>query len=102
MKELKIGKNDAGQRLDRVLRRAVPALPPSLMHKYFRLKRIKRNGGRTQGDTRLCEGDTIQLYINDEFFAQPAPEEEWRRTADGFLSSMKTIRSCCATSEHAI
>ena len=81
MKELKIGKNDAGQRLDRVLRRAVPALPPSLMHKYFRLKRIKRNGGRTQGDTRLCEGDTIQLYINDEFFAQPAPEEEWRRTA---------------------
>ncbi len=85
MKELKIGKNDDGQRLDRVLRRAVPALPPSLMHKYFRLKRIKRNGGRTQGDVRLCAGDVIQLYINDEFFAKAAPEEDWRR-ASGQLS----------------
>ncbi len=79
MKEIKIGKNDVGQRLDRVLRRAVPALPPSLMQKYLRLKRIKLNGGRAQGDTRLKAGDVLQLYINDEFFAQPAPEESWRR-----------------------
>ncbi len=79
MKEIKIGKNDVGQRLDRVLRRAVPALPPSLMQKYLRLKRIKLNGARTQGDARLCAGDTVQLYINDEFFKGPAPEESWRR-----------------------
>ena len=79
MKEMKIGRNDAGQRLDKYLRKAVPALPPSLMQKYFRLKRIKRNGARTQGDVRLCEGDTVQLYINDEFFAPAAADDAWRR-----------------------
>ena len=43
MKELIIRKNDAGQRLDKYLGKAVPLLPQGLMHKYLRLKRIKRN-----------------------------------------------------------
>ena len=46
MKEFLIGPNDAGQRLDKFLLKAVPALPPALMHKYIRLKRVKRNGKR--------------------------------------------------------
>ena len=44
MREMTIGKNDAGQRLDKFLQKALPSLPPSLMHKYVRLKRIKCNG----------------------------------------------------------
>ena len=40
MKEITIGKNDAGQRLDRFLAKAVPLLPASLAQKYIRLKRI--------------------------------------------------------------
>ena len=35
MKELTIGKNDAGQRLDRFLAKAVPLLPASLAQKYI-------------------------------------------------------------------
>ncbi len=77
MKELTVGKNDQGQRLDRFLAKAVPLLPPSLRQKYIRLKRIKCNGKRTQGDTRLSEGDKLQLYIGDEFFAQPAQEKAY-------------------------
>ena len=46
MKEITIRENDAGQRLDKFLRKALPALPPSLLHKYIRIKRIKRNGKR--------------------------------------------------------
>ena len=79
MKEMKIGRNDAGQRLDKYLRKSVPALPLSLMQKYLRLKRIKLNGARTQGDARLREGDVLQLYINDEFFAPSSADEAWRR-----------------------
>ena len=45
MKEFTIGKNDAGQRLDRFLGKAVPLLPASLAQKYIRIKRIKLNGG---------------------------------------------------------
>jgi len=71
MRELTIGKNDAGQRLDRFLSKALPLLPPALMQKYIRIKRVKCNGQRCQRDQRLAEGDVLSLYINDEFFDQP-------------------------------
>ena len=77
MKELVIGKNDAGQRLDRFLAKAVPLLPASLAQKYIRLKRIKRNSARAQRDDRLCEGDVLQLYINDEFFDAPREDNAY-------------------------
>ena len=71
MKEFTIGKNDAGQRLDRFVSKSLPLLPPALLQKYIRLKRIKCNGARAQRDQRLQEGDVLQLYINDEFFDKP-------------------------------
>ncbi len=81
MKELTIGPNDAGQRLDRFLAKAVPLLPASLAQKYIRLKRIKRNGGRAQRDTRLENGDVLQLYINDEFFDTPREDNAYLTVA---------------------
>ena len=77
MKELTIGHNDAGQRLDRFLAKAVPLLPASLAQKYIRLKRIKLGGKRVERDTRLREGDVLQLYINDEFFETPSEENAY-------------------------
>jgi len=74
MKEFVIGKNDAGQRLDRWLAKTLPLLPAGLAQKYIRLKRVKVNGKGSQKDVRLNEGDVLQLYINDEFFETPAPE----------------------------
>ena len=81
MKELTIGTNDAGQRLDRFLAKAVPLLPASLAQKYIRLKRIKRNGARAQRDTRLEAGDRLQLYINDEFFDIPREDNAYLTVA---------------------
>ena len=74
MRELTIQKNDADQRLDRFLGKAVPLLPASLAQKYIRLKRVKVNGARAERDCRLREGDKLQLYINDEFFEAPSEE----------------------------
>lgn len=71
MKQFVIGKNDAGQRADRFLAKAVPLLPPGLAYKYLRIKRIKRGGARLSPSDRLVEGDVIELYINDEFFSKP-------------------------------
>ncbi len=68
MKEFIINSNDAGQRMDKFLTKAVPLLPKNLMYKYLRLKRIKLNGKRCEISTRLNVGDCVQLYINDEFF----------------------------------
>ncbi len=71
MRELIVGKNDAGQRLDRFVSKALPLLPPALLQKYIRIKRIKCNGARCQRDQRLRAGDVLQLYVNDEFFDAP-------------------------------
>ena len=72
MKTITVGKNDAGQRLDRFVGKAVPLLPESLLQKYIRLKRIKLNGKGAKRDTRVAAGDELTLYINDEFFEKPA------------------------------
>lgn len=74
MKEFTIQKNDAGQRLDRWLSKTLPLLPAPLMQKYIRIKRIKLNGKGAKRDARLSVGDLLQLYINDEFFDAPTPE----------------------------
>ncbi|MDD6246729.1 MAG: RluA family pseudouridine synthase, partial [Firmicutes bacterium] len=61
--------------------KAVPLLPASLAQKYIRLKRIKRNNARAQRDDRLCEGDVLQLYINDEFFDTPREDNAYLTVA---------------------
>ena len=73
MKEFVINQNDAGQRLDKFLSKAVKLLPKNLMYKYLRLKRIKINGKRSEISYRLQEGDRVSLYINDEFFVSDKP-----------------------------
>ena len=85
MRSFTIGPNDAGQRMDKFIAKAVPLLPKNLMYKYLRLKRIKRNGKRCEISTRLEEGDLVELYINDEFF-DAASEETFR-----FAGSMVPI-----------
>ena len=81
MKEFTISTNDAGQRLDRFLAKAVPLLPASLAQKYIRIKRIKLNGARADRDTRLQAGDVLQLYINDEFFDKPREDNAYLTVA---------------------
>ncbi len=81
MKELTVGANDAGQRLDRFVSKAVPLLPEALLQKYIRLKRIKLGGKRCERNTRLNAGDMIQLYINDEFFDTPKQENAYLTVA---------------------
>ena len=85
MKSFEIGRNDAGQRLDKFISKAVPALPQSLMYKYIRTKRIKVNSKRAEISTRLAENDIVEMYINDEFFA-PAEEKYDFMTASKKLS----------------
>ena len=81
MKEFTVGKNDAGQRLDRFVSKNVPLLPASLLQKYIRLKRIKVNGKGATRDARLQMGDVLQLYINDEFFEEPKQDNAYLTVA---------------------
>ena len=67
MRELIIGKNDAGQRLDKFITKTL-GLPISLLYKSIRLKKIKVNRKRAENNTLLCEGDTVQCFLAEEFF----------------------------------
>ena len=69
MRELKIGKNDAGQRLDKFITKTLD-LPTSLLYKSIRLKKIKVNRKRAEINTILKEGDTIQCFLAEEFFSK--------------------------------
>ena len=93
MKEFTIGPNDAGQRLDRWLAKTLPLLPAPLAQKYIRLKRVKVNGKGSKRDVRLQKGDVLQLYINDEFFDRPTPE-------NAFLSVFKPQLDILYEDEH--
>ncbi len=77
MKSFEITKNDANQRLDKFITKVCPTMPQGLMYKYIRTKRIKINGKRAEISTRLNIGDTVEAYINDEFFVQIAPKYDF-------------------------
>ena len=81
MREFIVDRAQDGRRLDRWLSSELPALPKGLAQKYIRLKRVKLNGKGAQQDTRLHEGDRLQLYIGDEFFEKP-------KAIDPFLSKL--------------
>ncbi len=69
MRELKIGKNDAGQRLDKFITKAV-GIPMSLLYKSIRLKKIKVNRRRAENGQILAEGDTVQCFLAEELFSK--------------------------------
>ena len=82
MREFLITKNDAGQRIDRFAAKCAPKLPASLLQRYFRTKDIKCNGHWAKPDLRLAEGDTVRLYIPEEFFGEAARRDDsaWLKT----------------------
>ena len=68
MREIILGKNDGGQRLDKFMSKTFRTMPETLMRKYLRLKCVRVNGVHVPANTILREGDVLRFYISDEFF----------------------------------
>ena len=75
MRELKIGVNDAGQRLDKFITKALD-LPLGLLYKSIRTKKIKVNRKRAENNTVLQVGDVVQCFLAEEFFKDSAQNTE--------------------------
>ena len=75
MRILKVEKNDAGQRLDKFLSKAVKGLPLSMMYKAIRTKKIKVNRARAKENQMLNLGDEVQLFLREDFFSAPTGEK---------------------------
>jgi 23S rRNA pseudouridine955/2504/2580 synthase len=75
MRELIIEKNDAGQRLDKFLTKAIPSLPHSLLYKSLRTKKIKVNRKRAEPGQVLSEGDSVLLFLSEDLFSGAREKE---------------------------
>lgn len=76
MREFTINANDAGQRLDKFVLKAVKGIPVSLMYKAIRTKKIKVNRKRAQEKQVLCLGDTVQMFLSEELFSDKITDNE--------------------------
>lgn len=65
MVNVEIGRNEAGQRLDRFLKKYLVNAPLSYIYKAIR-KDVKVNGKRRPQDAVLSEGDVVSLYLANE------------------------------------
>lgn len=66
MREIRVGKNDSDQRLDRFLKKYMDEAGTGFIYKMLRKKNIKVNESKASPEMMIFEGDTIQLYLSDE------------------------------------
>lgn len=78
MKEVIIGKNQCGQRLDKFLQKYLKEASKSFLYKMMRKKNIKLNNKKAEGNEKLVEGDCITLFFSDETLQKFMGEAEVR------------------------
>ena len=64
-----IGENEAGRRLDRVIKKVLKEASLSFIYRVIR-KDVKVNGKRVSGDVLLKPGDAIEILLPDEQIAE--------------------------------
>lgn len=70
MQSVTIGRNQAGQRLDKFLHKYLPYAGTSFIYKMLRKKNITLNGKKAEGKEMLSEGDVVESFFSDETFAK--------------------------------
>lgn len=66
MKKILVNKNQAGQRLDKLLFKILNNAPKSFIYKMLRKKNIVLNGKKAEGSEIVRQDDEIKLYLSDE------------------------------------
>lgn len=70
MQSIIIGKNQAGQRLDKFLHKYLPLAGTGFLYKMLRKKNITLNGKKAEGNEILAIQDEICVYFSRETFAR--------------------------------
>lgn len=70
MQSVSIGNNQAGQRLDKFLKKYLPEAGSSFLYKMLRKKNITLNGKKAEGKEMLQVGDEVRFFFSDETFAK--------------------------------
>ncbi|WP_455718507.1 RluA family pseudouridine synthase [Anaerosporobacter sp.] len=70
MQSIIVSKNEANQRLDKLLVKYLNKAPKSFLYKMLRKKNITLNGKKADGSEKLVENDEIKLFLADETIAK--------------------------------
>ncbi len=62
----KVGEDDAGMRVDKLLRRELPSMPLSHIFKLLRTRKVRLNDSRARAEDRLAAGDTVTVRGDPE------------------------------------
>ncbi len=81
-KEITIGQNDAGQRLDRFLIKAFPSLTAGVINKAVRNKDIKINGKRSEISYKLKCGDVLYIFMPDRLLEANDTDEDFTQAGN--------------------
>ena len=87
MKEVTVGSNEAGQRLDKFLKKYLKEAGSGFLYKMLRKKNITLNGAKADGSEKLIQGDRVCFFLSEETlekFRGPAPD-----IASGNLGNQK-------------
>ena len=76
MKEFKAGKNEAGQRLDKYLKKILPNASMGFIYKMLRKKNIKLNDKKASGTEIVSVDDKIKIFLSDDTFAKFSVNED--------------------------
>lgn len=66
MRAITVSKNEAGQRLDKLLAKYLNLAGKGFLYKMLRKKNITLNGKKCDGTEKLKEGDEIKLFLAEE------------------------------------
>lgn len=76
MKQINITGNEAGQRLNKFLKKYLNQAPDSFLYKMLRKKNITLNGKKAAGDEILASGDMIIFFLSDDTIQKFTVEKE--------------------------
>lgn len=85
MKSFTIRENEAGQRLDKYLRKLLPDAPGSFLYKMLRKKNIVLNAQKASGAEHLAVGDEVVCFMSDETF------DKFSRSAEDTIEELKRV-----------
>ncbi|HYD41805.1 MAG TPA: RluA family pseudouridine synthase [Anaeromyxobacter sp.] len=74
MIQLTVSADAAGQRLDKLVRKALRDVPLSHVYKMFRTRKVRVNGARGKAEQLVAEGDVVVIRGDEErLLAKPTP-----------------------------
>ncbi len=91
MQEIQIGSNEAGQRLDKWLRKCLPSAGNAFLYKMLRKKNITLNGRRAEGREMLQRGDVVRMFFAEETFLKFSGSSDGKFSEDSFLHAYERL-----------